>query len=76
MVVEVGVLVAIPNIKVASYDYCVFYVHNVVEKTLQDYLVTIWVNIDNKVYILIIVEGQEVYVSVVDNVWSKGESHA
>jgi len=39
--VEVGVLVAIPNIEVASYDYCVSYVHNVVAKTLQDCLVTI-----------------------------------
>ena len=76
MVMEVGVPVTIPNVEVTSHDYCVFYVHHVVAEVLQGYLVAIWVSVDDKVYVSIIVEDQEIYVLVVDNIWSEGKPHA
>jgi len=41
MVMEVGVLVAIPNIEVTSHNYCVSYVHNIMVEALQGCLVAI-----------------------------------
>jgi len=49
VVVEIGILIAVSNVKVTCHNYCVSNIPNVLAKELKGSLVAIQVNIDYEI---------------------------
>ena len=74
VVIEVRIPITVPDVEVTSHDYSVFNVSNVVMQCLQGYLLTIGVDVDNEVDVLVIMEHQDVDVLMINNISIDGES--
>ena len=68
MVLNVGVPIAVPDVEVTCHDYHVTNVPYVIPECFDGCLITVRVHIYYEVYVLIIVEWQNVDISVIYNI--------
>jgi len=74
VVMVARVPVAIPDVEVACYDDSFIQASDVVTQYVKGSLVAVGVYVDYKAGILVIVEGNDVDVTVVDNIELEEES--
>jgi len=72
--VEVRVPVTVPNIEIACYDNHTFQIDNGLMQKMQGGLIAVRINVNNEVGVTVRVEGQDVDVSMVDNVKVQSKS--
>jgi len=68
VMVVVWVPVAVSYVEVTCHDYCVVQVDDVLAQEASSRLITVGIDIDNEVHVMVVMEGQDINIPVVDNV--------
>jgi len=74
MVSEVRVPVTVPNVEVTCHNDCTFQIDNGLTHKIQGSLIAIRIDVNNEVDVTVKVEGQDIDVSMIDNVKTQSKS--
>jgi len=74
VVAEVRVPVTVPNVEVAHYNNRIFQIDNSLTQKVQGSLIAVKIYVNNEVGIMVRVEGQDIDISMVDNVEAQSKS--
>jgi len=74
VVAEVRILVTVSNIEIACHNNHTFQIDNVLMQKMQGGLIAVRIDINNKVGVIVRVEGQDIDVLIVDNVKAQSKS--
>jgi len=74
IVVEVRVLVTVPNIEIAYHNNRTFQIDNGLMYKMQDSLIAVRIDVNNEVDVMVSIEGQDVNILIVDNVKVQSKS--
>ena len=70
IVVNVWIPITISYVKITCYDNCIVQVNNILAEKVESSLIAIRINVDHKVYVMVIMECQNIDIPVVDNIKS------
>ena len=76
MMVGVGIPVTIPNVEVSCHDNHITNVSYVVAQNVDRCLIIVRINIDDELYVLSIVEVDNIDVAMIYKIFSDRESHS
>ena len=68
VVPKIRVLVTISYVKITCYDYHIVQINNILVQEIQSSLIAIRINVDYEVSAIVVIEGQNIDVMVIDNI--------